>query len=213
MFEEYFEKFTNDRGFNRNYSNRISISKDEYQKLIRIEKEYELLAEEYKKINTKNEGLLEELEDLREHNRKFEELEQEKEKYLNLLLRVQADFENYKKRSERENKQYSSYIIQKMLKKLIDHYDNLVRALNMLETIENGNSISKGFKLIIKNFEKLLKEEGVEPMKSEGKQFDPFKHEAIMLENHDDLPENTIIEELEKGYYLNGEILRPAKVK
>ena len=74
--------------------------------------------------------------------------------------------------------------------------------------------IKKGFEIIVSNFKKILSEEGVEPMNSEGEKFDPYKHEVVMVEEErEDLPENTIIEELEKGYYFNNKVLRPAKVK
>ena len=101
-----------------------------------------------------------------------------------------------------------------MLIKLIDHYDDLVRALNLLQMLENVDGIKKGFEIIVKNFDKILSEEGVKSMNSEGEKFDPYKHEAVIVdEGRDDLPENTILEEITKGYYLKDKILRPAKVK
>lgn len=211
--EEYFDKYINDRGFYEKPLNKVSISREEYDSLKAIAEKYELLATEHKKIKSKNDALLKELDDLKEDARNFKELEEEKEKFMQSLLRVRADFDNYKKMAKRENQRYRSYVRENILKKLVKHYDDLVRALNMLEIIENGESNKKGFELLIKNFEKLLKEEGVEAMNCEGEKFDPYKHEALMTEESDDLPENTIIEELDKGYYLNNNILRPAKVK
>ena len=211
--EKYFDNFINERGFYKKPSSKVSISKDEYENLIAMAEKYELLAAEHKKIKSKNDALLKELDDLKQDARNFKELEKEKEKFLNSLLRVRADFENYKKMSERENQRYRSYVRENILKKLVQHYDDLVRALNMIEIIENGESIKKGFELLVKNFEKLLKEEEVEAMNCEGEKFDPYKHEVLMTEERDDLPENTIIEELDKGYYLNNKILRPAEVK
>ncbi len=213
LFEDYFDKFMNEGGFNRGSFNKISISKEEYDRLLDLAEKYELLATEHKQIKSRNDALLKDLDDLKEDARKFKQLEEEKEKFLNSLLRVQADFENYKKMSERENQRYKSYVKENILKKLVQHHDDLIRALNMLEIIENGESIKKGFELLIKNFEKLLKEEGVEALNCEGEKFDPYKHEALMTEERNDIPENTIIEELDKGYYLNNKILRPAKVK
>ena len=210
--EDYFDKYINDRGFYEKPLSKVSISREEYDSLKAIAEKYELLATEHKKIKSKNDALLKELDDLKEDARNFKELEEEKEKFIQSLLRVRADFDNYKKMAERENQRYRSYVRENILKKLIKHYDDLVRALNMLEIIENGESIKKGFELLVKNFEKLLKEEGVEAMNCEGEKFDPYKHEALMTEESDDLPENTIIEELDKGYYLNNNILRPAKV-
>jgi molecular chaperone GrpE len=214
VFEEYFDRFLNERAHPRKSSNQISISKDEYKSLRAKAEKYELLAEEHKKIRTRNDELLKELDDLKEDGRKLKELMEENEKYLNSLLRTRADFENYKKRSERENESYRAYAMEKILKKLVGHYDDLVRALNLLKILENAEGIKEGFEIIVKNFRKILSEEGVELMNSEGEKFDPYKHEVIMVEeDRDDLPENTIIEELEKGYYFNNKVLRPAKVK
>ena len=214
VFEDYFDRFVNERGYSRRSSNQISISQEEYDTLIKIVEKYELLAEEHKKVRTRNDELLKELDDMKEDGRKLKELMEENEKYLNSLLRTRADFENYKKRNERENERYRTYAMEGILKKLVSHNDDLVRALNLLEILENAEGIKKGFEIIVKNFKKILSEEGVEIMNSEGEKFDPYKHEVVMVEEErDDLPENTIIEELEKGYYFNNKVLRPAKVK
>ncbi len=206
--EDYFNSFMDDKGFNRRSAN--VITQKDYDNLI---EEYQLLAEEHKRIKTKNDELLKEIDDLRDDSRKLKQLEEDNKEFLNSLLRVRADFDNYQKRSIRDNERYKTSVMEGMLKKLIQHYDDLNRALNMLEVIENGESMKKGFELLKNNFEKLLKEEGVEPMNSEGLLFDPYKHEAMMVEERDNLPENTIIEEIEKGYFFNNKVLRPAKVK
>jgi len=151
---------------------------------------------------------------MKDDGRKFKELMEEKEKFLNSLLRVRADFENYKERSERENVRYREYVMEAILKRLIDHYDDLIRALNLLKVLENMNGIKNGFEIIVKKFEKLLTEEGIKPMNSEGEKFDPYKHEAVLVEEgRDDLPDNTILEEITKGYFVKDKVLRPAMVK
>ncbi len=214
IFEDYFDKFLNERGYKGRSTNSISISKDEYQTLKTKAEKFEALVEEHKKVKTWNDQLLKELDDMKEDARKFKKLEEEKEKFLKSLLRVRADFENYKKHNERENAKYKEYALEGILKKLINHYDDLVRALNLIKMLEGMDGIEKGFAIVVKNFKKILEEEGVKPMISEGEKFDPYRHEAIMVEEgRDGLPENTIIEDLEKGYYFNNKILRPAKVK
>ncbi len=206
--EDYFDSFIKEDGFNRRSSDRVTI--EDYNNLIQ---KYELLAEEHKRIKTKNDELLKEIDDLKDDSRKLKQLEEDNKEFLNSLLRVRADFENYQKRTKRENERYKTLVTEKILKKLIQHYDDLIRALNILEVIENGESMKKGFELLVKNFEKLLEEEGVRPMNCEGEKFDPYKQEAMMVEVRDDLPENTIIEEIDKGYFFNNNVLRPAKVK
>ena len=216
FYDDYFNKFFEENNLNKPSTNDISISKDDYRKLTKIAEDYKLLVEEYKKIQKKNEKLEEELNKVKQEEtekEKFNETQEEKEKLYNSLLRTRADFENYKKRVDRDNQQYKAYALENILKKLIQHYDDLNRTLNGLKLLENGESIRKGFELIVKNFEKILKEEGVEPMNCEGQKFDPYKQEVMIVEDRDDLPENTIIEELDKGYYYNNKILKPAKVK
>ncbi len=202
VFEDYYDRFTSQRGSQRRSQNQILITRKEFDRLEAKAQKYDALVEEHKKIKTYNDKLLKELDDLKNDARKFKELLDEKEKFLNSLLRTRADFENFKKRSEQENERYKSYIMEKMLKKLIDHYDDLIRALNLVKIVEGVDGFKKGFEIIVKNFEKILTEEGVKPMNSEGEVFDPYKHEALIVEeNRDDLPENTILEELTKGYY------------
>ena len=86
--------------------------------------------------------------------------------------------------------------------------------MNLVKVLENMDGIRNGLEIIVKNFQKLLEEEGVRAMNAEGEIFDPYKHEALMVDDgRDNLPENTILEELDKGYYINDKILKPAKVR
>ncbi|MFX1571757.1 MAG: nucleotide exchange factor GrpE [Promethearchaeota archaeon] len=214
VFEDYFDRFLNERGFQKGSNSKITLLKDEYQNLKKKAEKYEALVEEHKKVKTWNDQLLKELDDMKEDARKFKELEEEKEKFLHSLLRIRADFDNYKKRNEQEYADYKAYALERVLKKLINHYDDLIRAMNLIKMVEGMDGIGKGFEIIVNNFKKILEEEGVKPIISEGEKFDPYKHEVLIVEDgRDDLPENTITEELEKGYYLNNKILRPAKVK
>ena len=137
VFEDYFDRFMSERGSPRSISNQISISRSDFEQLKAKAEKYEALVKEHKKIKTQNDRLLKELDDMKDDGRKFKELMEEKEKFMNSLLRVRADFENYKKRSERENGRYREHVMEVILKKLIDHYDDLIRALNLLKVLEN----------------------------------------------------------------------------
>jgi molecular chaperone GrpE len=213
MFEDYFDDFLNGRSSSQR-SDRISIPKDDYKKLIDIAEKYELLATEHKRIKSENDALLKELDDMKDDGRKFKELMEEKEKYYNSLLRARADLENYKKISERDNERYRSYIMENIMKKLIGHYDDLTRALKVIQTLENSEHVKKGFEMLVHNFEKLLAEEGVKPMNCEGEKFDPYKQEALMVEEcEENLPDNIILEELDRGWYYKDKVLKPARVK
>ena len=213
VFEDYYDEFYNGRRSLEDPYRKVTISKDNYNKLMETTEKYEMLVKKMDQVVAKNTELENQIEILKEDGRRFKDLEEKTEKYLNSLLRTQADFDNYKKANQRENERYRARVKEDMLKKLIKHYEDLLRAYNVLDLIEKGESVKKGFKMIIENFEKFLEDEGVKPMQCEGEKFDPYKHEALMVEENEKLPENTIIEEINKGYYLNNKILRPSGVK
>ncbi len=216
IFEDFFDTFINRRGSNgrQRSSENLTVTKEEFQKLKAKAENYETLVDEHKKVKTWNDQLMKELDDMKKDARNFKKLEEEKEKMLRSLLQIRADFDNYKKRQERENSNYKQYVLERLLEKLVSHYDDLIRALNLLKMLEGADGIRMGFEIIVKNFEKILEQEGVRPMEAKGQKFDPYKHEVIMVEEgRDDIPENTILEVLNNGYFLNSKVLRPAKVK
>jgi molecular chaperone GrpE len=229
-FEDFFGRTRDDGGNGRRSrsADALSISRRDYEALKAKADQYDALKEQYDAVLEKHEGLMErhkqvkdwndrmlkELDDMKDDSRKFKELKEEREKFLRSLLEVRADFDNYRKRQERENSRYKSYVLEGLLKKLVRHYDDLVRALNLMKRTEGMEGIRKGFELVVNNYKKLLEEEGVRPMEAEGKKFDPYNHEALLVEEcRDDLPENTITEVLDEGYFLKEKVLRPAKVK
>ena len=213
VFEDYYDQFFNARRSLEDPYRKVTISKENYKELVETAEKYEMLVKKLDQVEAKKSELEKQIEFLKEDGRKLKELEEKTEKYLNALVRTQAEFDNYKKANQRENERYRERVKEDMLKKLIKHYEDLLRAFNVLELIDEGESVKKGFQMIIGNFEKLLEEEGVRPMLPEGEKFDPYKHEALMVEESEQIPENTIIEELNKGYYLNNKVLRPAGVK
>jgi len=213
VFEDYYDEFFNGRRSLEDPYRKVTISRDEYKKLREIAEKYEILAKKMDQVETQKSELEKQIEIMKEDGRQLKDLEEKTEKYLNSLLRTQADFDNYKKANQRENERYRTQIKENILKKLIKHYEDLLRAFKVLDLVEKGESVKKGFKMIIDNFEKFLEDEGVRPMDSEGEIFDPYKHEALMVEENEELPENTIIEELNKGYYLNNKVLKPSGVK
>ncbi|TFG00132.1 MAG: nucleotide exchange factor GrpE [Promethearchaeota archaeon] len=164
----------------------------------------------------KAQELKQENEDLKKKKAELEqdvmELQEKNEKYLDRLQHLQADYENYKKRMDRANREYKDYATEGILRKLVSHFDDLKRTEKVVDSIDADEHIEKGFKMILKNFEKLLKEEGIEPIECEGEKFDPYKHEVMLVKDDKSVPENTVIEELEKGYIFKNKVLRPAKV-
>ncbi|MCD6229925.1 MAG: nucleotide exchange factor GrpE [Candidatus Diapherotrites archaeon] len=139
----------------------------------------------------------------KEQEEKINELEEQ-------LQRTTADFENYKKWVDRQTSEQIQFAGEKILKKLIDFYDDLERVINASK-IQSSKEIIEGLELLDKKFKKLLEEENVKPMNCIGQQFDPYFHEAFAQEKGKE--ENIILEELQKGYFLNSHVLRHAKVK
>jgi molecular chaperone GrpE len=213
VFEDYYDDYFSARRSLEDPYSKVSIPKEKYKKLMEIAEKYEMLLRKFDQVDAKKTELHKQLETLKEDGRQLKDLEEKTEKYLNSLIRVQADFENYKKANYRENERYRLRVKEEMLKKLIKHYEDLHRALKVLDSLKKGESVKKGFKMIVDNFEQFLEDEGVKPMHSEGEKFDPYKHECLLVEENDDFPENTILEEIDQGYYLNNEVLKPAGVK
>ena len=145
-----------------------------------------------------------------------EELEKKSDEIAQLndrLLRLGAEFENYKKRIQREREDLIKYVGESFLMELLSIVDNFERAFQAAEETQDFKVLHQGVEMILKEVENFLKEKGVKKMNTAGEQFDPHKHEAIEQVVCGDKPENIIVEELQAGYELNGRVIRPAKVK
>ncbi|HHQ44624.1 MAG TPA: nucleotide exchange factor GrpE, partial [Candidatus Altiarchaeales archaeon] len=129
--------------------------------------------------------------------------------YLELLQKVQADFENYKKRAERERAEHQRYANQKIVEEFLEVKDNLERAL---QNKEDAKSMASGVELTLKMLDGLLKKHGVEEINPAGEKFDPNFHEALMFEEGA-VEDETVSEVLQKGYLLHSRVVRPAKVR
>ncbi len=143
-----------------------------------------------------------------------QELEASKKKGNELqdsLRRLAADFENYKKWSAKERQTVIRTANESLIKKLLDVYVSLDNAANTAQGAA-GNDFISGIKMIYKEFSRILQSEGLEPITSVGVPLDVYKHEVLMRKVNDDVPEDTILEEIQKGYLLNNFLLRPAKV-
>lgn len=130
------------------------------------------------------------------------------------LLRVSAEFENYKKRSARETDNFRKFANESILKDLLSVADNLERAVQSSSEVgEDGKScIAEGVELTLKEILRVLERYGVKSIDSVGKPFDPAFHEAMMQEINEELNENTVLKEFQKGYTLHERLLRPAMV-
>lgn len=134
--------------------------------------------------------------------------------YWERLLRLQADFDNTRKRVEKEKQDFTRFANEAIILELLNVLDDLERAVGLAESKhEDLQAFLKGVEMILAHLYEMLKEYGLRPVEAEGKPFDPHLHEALMQAENKDLPEHTVIEELQKGYMLNDRVIRTAKVK
>jgi len=128
-------------------------------------------------------------------------------------VRLQADFENYKKRVEKERAADQRHASSRVVQNLLPVLDNFERAIGSASEEDAGSSFHRGVQLIFRQILDELRREGLEAIDTVGQPFDPNLHEAVATEEHADLPHQTIMEELQRGYTLNERLLRPALVK
>jgi molecular chaperone GrpE len=136
-------------------------------------------------------------------------LEEEHNRY----LRAIADFANYKRRRQEESESQIKFASQELIIKLLPVIDNFERALQASQVNRNFDGLAEGVSLTLRQLRDMLEKEGVTPIDAVGQEFDPNVHEAVMRVESDDYPDNTVVEELEKGYMQNSRVIRPARVK
>ena len=134
------------------------------------------------------------------------------------IARRQADFENYRKRIERERGEAHQRVVGDVARKLLPVVDNLVRALDAEKTVQSSESkefrhFLHGVELITRQLNDVLESLGIQPIASVGERFDPHIHEAVVTEPSDKYEPDTVTEELARGYRIGDRLLRPAMVK
>ncbi len=140
-----------------------------------------------------------------ELQKKYDDLNQQ-------YLRLAADFDNYRKRQEHEREELLKFGTENALKKMIEVLDNFERGKKALENVEDCQKVKESFDLVHKQVFDALSKLGLEVIETEGKEFDPNFHDAVMQTPTSEHPEHTIISELQKGYKMGDKILRPALV-
>jgi molecular chaperone GrpE len=137
------------------------------------------------------------------------DVESERDRYLELAQRTQADFENYRKRAAKEAAAAGSRAKAGLVRELLPVLDNLERAL---DHADEGDSLLEGVRLVHSDLVGVLQRSGVESFDPSGEPFDPTLHEALSTRPQDGAHPGTVVEVVEKGYRLNETILRPARV-
>ena len=168
--------------------------------------------EENKEVNTSPENTQEEPKKAKKPKKdaEKEKLKAELEKTGEQLLRTAAEFDNYKKRTDRERASIAEYAKCEVIKKLLPILDNIDRAA---AADSSGQDYIKGIELIVKQFSELSGVLGIEEIGKEGEEFDPAFHEAVMHIEDEALGENVIAQVLQKGYKLGDTVIRAAMVK
>ncbi|HWQ74419.1 MAG TPA: nucleotide exchange factor GrpE [Syntrophomonas sp.] len=138
---------------------------------------------------------------------------EEAKKYYDQYLRSLAETDNIKKRSQREKEEYLKFSQLSIIKKLLPIIDDLNRGMEAANAAKDFEGLKKGVEITARNLTELLRQEGVREIECVGKPFDPQYHEPLMVVSSDEHPENTIIEELNKGYIMHDRVIRPSLVK
>lgn len=131
------------------------------------------------------------------------------------ILRLRADFDNFRKRAERERAEIERFALADLLRDLLPVVDNLERALAVPEPSSGGegSDLRRGVEMIARQFQELLKRNGLVPIPALGERFDPSVHEAVLREESDAVEHPMVAAELQRGYRLNDRLLRPSLVK
>jgi molecular chaperone GrpE len=141
----------------------------------------------------------------------LERVRAERAAYLDRAARIQAEFENFRKRSEKQQQEFKEYALAGAMKTLLPILDSLDRALNTkAASLEDFHA---GIELIDKQFHDALAKLGVQPVAAEGEPFDPNLHQAIQMVESDEVEDNHVLDELQRGYKLKDRLLRPAMVR
>lgn len=182
-----------------------------------VDEQEESVLEESEAVETKDaeeqEESVEETEEER-LQRELDELKEENSKLKDQFLRKQADFENYRKRMLREKEETIKYGNSSLLTDLVDVIDNFERALQSAGESSDFQSFHDGILMIEQQFSSMLANKySLEKLQAEGKEYDPNQHEALMMEDSEDIEEPTVLQVFQTGYKLHDRILRPAKVK
>ena len=140
----------------------------------------------------------------------LEELRRERDAVQDRLLRTAAEFDNYRKRMDRERRDLAEYTAAEVIKDLLPIIDNLERALH---AAEQDDPLRKGVELIHKQMLEMLRKRGVTPIEALGADFDPNFHQAVIHEESAQHREGEVMEELQRGYVVGDRLLRPSMVK
>jgi molecular chaperone GrpE len=141
------------------------------------------------------------------------QIEQEKNDLQERLLRVQAEYDNFRKRTQKEKEAASKYRSQDLAEALLPVVDNLDRALQTVQDEEANKGFVDGIRMVHRQLLEAFDKQGIEAIETVGQPFDPHQHQAVMQVENADYEPNTVVQELQKGYKLKDRVIRPAMVQ
>lgn len=130
-----------------------------------------------------------------------------------LYLRLVAEFDNFRKKTQKEKEEFKKYANEKLILELLDVCESIERGVDNSRSDGEKDKLIEGMELIHKQFTDVLKKNGLVPIKSKGEKFDPYRHEALMQTETDECEEGTVLEEYTRGYMLNNKVIRYSKVR
>jgi len=148
-------------------------------------------------------------EQVSEQEAELAKVKAERDTLYDRIARLQAEFDNARKRQQKEQNDFRDYALANAIQNLLPILDSLDRAL---QTQPEGEEFRKGVELIDRQFHDALSKLGVEPIEAKGQPFDPNLHQAVQMVQSDDIPENHVANELQRGYRIKERLLRPAMV-
>ncbi|MDF2854375.1 MAG: heat shock protein GrpE [Neobacillus sp.] len=148
-----------------------------------------------------------------EHKAEIQQLINKLEEADNRYLRLQADFDNFRRRTRLDSEASEKYRAQKLATNMLPAMDNFERALKLEADNEQTKSLLQGMEMVYRSLVDALKSEGIEALEAVGKEFDPNFHQAVMTDDNEEYGSNIVTEEYQKGYMIKDRVLRPAMVK
>ena len=176
-----------------------------------MKKEIEAAAAEQEEAEAKAETEAEMSDTPAAEAEKLKQLEAEVQEKQERVLRLQADFENFRRRTRQEKEELSNVITQNLLKDMLPLVDNFERALQA--GAQDAASFQQGVEMIYKQFVAALQKNGLEVIPTEGQKFDPQFHQAVMRIQDESKEDDTIAAEMQKGYMVKGRVIRPSMVQ
>lgn len=195
--------------------NKVSFSNEILEEVTIMEENKQAEKQEDDVIENADQEIIDEVNqpDAEEETNELEVLQREKDEVYQRLLRVQAEYDNFRRRTQKEKEADRKYRSQSLITDLLPIVDNFERAIQAEVNNEAAKQFVDGIKMVYRQLNDALEKEGVEVIATVGETFDPHLHQGVVQVEDDQYESNVVVEELQKGYKLKDRVIRPAMVK